>query len=117
MENEFFGGFIRLHILYHASEDSIFGLGILRELRRHGYELSPGTLYPFLHRMKERGLLKSEKELVAGKIRRVYRITDSGRQTLVKASEKVRGLFGELFSKKCLFFPDRRKPKKDNKDS
>ena len=62
MENEFFAGFIRLHILYHAYEEPIFGLGILRELRRHGYELSPGTLYPLLHRMEERGLLKSEKE-------------------------------------------------------
>ncbi|MGC8659670.1 MAG: PadR family transcriptional regulator [Desulfomonilaceae bacterium] len=117
MENELFTGFIRLHILYHASEDSVFGLGILRELQRHGYELSPGTLYPFLHRMEQRGLLKSEKELVAGKIRRVYRITDSGRQTLFEAREKVRELFGELFSQESSFFPEQRKPQKGIKDS
>ena len=98
MENEFFAGFIRLHILYHASEEAIFGLGILRELQRHGYQLSPGTLYPLLHRMEARGLLKSEKELVAGKFRRLYRITDSGREILFEAREKVRELFGELFS-------------------
>lgn len=109
MENEFFAGFIRLHILYHASEESIFGLGILRELRRHGYELSPGTLYPLLHRMEEKGLLKSEKELVAGKIRRLYSITVLGRETLHEAKEKVRELFGELFSQEGLFSPDRKK--------
>jgi PadR family transcriptional regulator PadR len=108
MENEFFAGFIRLHILYHSSEEAIFGLGILRELQRHGYELSPGTLYPLLHRMEERGLLKSEKELVAGKIRRLYRITDSGRETLLEAREKVRELFGELFSGENLFPAKRR---------
>jgi PadR family transcriptional regulator PadR len=98
MENEFFAGFIRLHILYHASEEPIFGLGILRELQRHGYELSPGTLYPLLHRMEDTGLLIFEKELVAGKIRRLYRITELGRKALCEAGEKVRELFGELFS-------------------
>ncbi|MEW6532355.1 MAG: PadR family transcriptional regulator [Thermodesulfobacteriota bacterium] len=98
MQNEFFHGFIRLHILYHASEESIFGLGILRELRRHGYELSPGTLYPLLHRMEKHGLLESRKELVAGKVRRVYVITKSGLSTLHEAREKVRELFGELFA-------------------
>lgn len=117
MENEFFSGFIRLHILYHASEDSIFGLGILRELRRHGYELSPGTLYPILHRMEERGILKSEKELVAGKVRRVYRITESGRETLLEARDKVRELFGELFSQEDLFSPERSRTEKDIEES
>ncbi len=117
MENEFFAGFIRLHILYHAYDGPIFGLGILRELRRHGYELSPGTLYPLLHRMEERGLLKSEKELVIGKIRRVYRITDSGRHTLLEAREKVRELFGELFSQEDLHSRDRWKTEKDIEES
>jgi len=98
MENEFFSAFIRLHILYHASEEPIFGLGILRELRRHGYELSPGTLYPLLHRMEEKGFLESTKELVNGRFRRVYRITEAGRETLLEARGKVRELFGELFS-------------------
>ncbi len=98
MENEFFSGFIRLHILHHAAEAPIFGFGILEELGRHGYKLSPGTLYPILHRMEEKGLLASQKELVAGKFRRVYRITESGRVTLREAKEKAQELFGELFS-------------------
>src|SRR5579875_2736613 len=43
-----FSGLIRLHVLYHAARGPIFGLEMIRELRRHGYELSPGTLYPLL---------------------------------------------------------------------
>jgi len=117
MKNVFFAGFIRLHILYHAYEGTIFGLGILRELHRHGYELSPGTLYPLLHRMEEQGLLKSENELVTGKIRRVYRITESGRQTLLEAREKVRELFGELFSQESLVSLDRRQTEKNSEES
>jgi PadR family transcriptional regulator, regulatory protein PadR len=117
MDNEFFAGFIRLHILYHASEEPIFGLGILRELRRHGYELSPGTLYPLLHRMEQRGLLTSEKALAAGKVRRLYRITGSGRETLVEAREKVRELFGELFSQDSIFPPKRRQIEKGAEES
>jgi DNA-binding PadR family transcriptional regulator len=117
MQNEFFAGFIRLHVLYHASQEPIFGLGILRELQRHGYELSPGTLYPLLHRMEERGLLQSETELVDGKIRRVYRITPLGRQTFSDAREKVQELFGELFSDEHGFCPQKSSAEKDIDDS
>ena len=98
MKNDFFLGFIRLHLLHHAAEGPIFGLGIIEELARHGYKLSPGTLYPILHRMEKQGLLKSRKELVSGKFRRVYAITSTGRRTLSEAKVKLRELVGELFS-------------------
>ena len=96
-QTEFVSGFIRLHILYHASRGPVFGLELIRELRRHGYELSPGTLYPILHGMEERGYLRSSRTLSSGKIRRVYRATASGRRALGEARAKVRELFGELF--------------------
>lgn len=97
MIREIYRAFIRLHILHHAGEEPIFGVGILRELQRHGYNVSPGTLYPMLHRMEEAGFLRSEKQVVAGKVRRFYRITDLGQATLTQAKEKVRELFAELF--------------------
>ena len=97
MDRDIFAGLIKLHILYHASKEKIFGLWIIEELRRHGYELSPGTLYPILHRMEKKGYLKSEKEIVKGKIRRVYSITAPGMEMLTEAKSKVRELFGELF--------------------
>lgn len=48
-DKDLYAGLIRLHVLHHAAIEPIFGLGIIEELRRHGYELSPGTLYPLLH--------------------------------------------------------------------
>lgn len=100
MDREFYTGFIRLHILYHANKEPFWGLWIIKELQRHGYDLSPGTLYPILHRMEKRGYLQSHKELVEGKIRRVYTITPTGKEMLENAMSKVRELFSELFEKR-----------------
>jgi PadR family transcriptional regulator PadR len=88
---------IRLHILHHASKQSVFGLWFIEELARHGYRLSPGTLYPMLHALEKRGYLRSEKKEVGGRIRRVYTATRAGRRALRTARERVRELFGELF--------------------
>ena len=57
---DFFLGFIKIHILYHASREPIYGVEILEELERHGYRLSPGTLYPTLHRLEKEGYLESK---------------------------------------------------------
>lgn len=94
---DLYGGLIRLHILYHASREPVFGLGIMDELGRHGYRMSPGTLYPMLHSMEEAGYLRSTSHVVVGKMRRTYRITARGRKALAAAKEKVTELFGELF--------------------
>ena len=94
---DLYSGLIRLHILYHAAQEPIFGLGIIEELARHGYRLSPGTLYPMLHALEEAGYLRSRPRSVEGKIRRNYLITSKGRTALSEAKEKVRELFGELF--------------------
>ena len=100
MDRDIYPGLIRLHILHHAAEEPIFGLGMMEELRRHGYELSPGTLYPVLHRMEEKGYLSSRKVRVKGRIRRTYKATTFGRRLLKQAKVKVLELFGELFEEK-----------------
>lgn len=96
-ERELYSGLIRLHILRHARDGGIFGLGMIEELAQHGYKLSAGTLYPLLHNMEKKGLLRSHEHLEAGKIRRIYKSTPSGRKALSMAKEKVRELFGALF--------------------
>jgi DNA-binding PadR family transcriptional regulator len=90
-------GLIRLHVLHHAAEGSIFGQAMIDELGRHGYRLSAGTLYPILHGMERHGYLRSRLELRNGRSRRVYRATAAGRKALAGARERVRELFGELF--------------------
>src|SRR3972149_572681 len=96
VEKIFYRGMVRLHILHHASRKAVFGFWFIEELARHGYRLSPGTLYPQLHEMERRGYLRSEKKEWEGRIRRVYRATPKGRGALREAKEKVKELFGEL---------------------
>ena len=93
---DFFLGFIRLHILYHASREPVFGLDLIRELARHGYSLSPGTLYPVLHRLEREGFLQAENQVVNGKFRKYYRSTKAGRQALGEAYGKVHELVNEI---------------------
>jgi DNA-binding PadR family transcriptional regulator len=97
---DLYSGFIRVHILYHASNGPIYGLWLIEELGRHGYTISPGTLYPILHGMEKRGYLESEKTIHRGKYRRVYKITKSGHAALQAANFKIRELFQELIEKK-----------------
>ena len=91
-----FLGFIRLHILYHASKEPVFGLNLIKELERHGYRMSPGTLYPILHQMESNGFLYSEKAVISGKMRKYYRITEDGKQALSQSYEKIKELSDEL---------------------
>jgi len=95
-DKDLYSGLIRLHILHHACQEPIFGAGIIEELARHGYRLSPGTLYPLLHGLEERGYLRSSGKSSGGQSRRVYRATPKGRKALAAAKVKVRELFSEL---------------------
>ena len=91
-----FLGFIRIHILYHASQEPVFGLSLIKELERHGYRMSPGTLYPILHQMESNGFLFSERTVNNGKMRKYYRITEDGRKALSQSYEKIDELTKEL---------------------
>jgi len=95
-DKDLYSGLIRLHILHHACQEPIFGAGIIEELARHGYRLSPGTLYPLLHGLEGRGYLRSSGKTNGGQSRRVYRTTPKGRKALTSAKGKVRELFSEM---------------------
>jgi PadR family transcriptional regulator, regulatory protein PadR len=97
---DLYSGMIRLHILHHAGREAIFGAGMAEELARHGYKISPGTLYPILHGLEEPGYLESEEERSGRSARRTYKITASGRRALKTAKLRVRELSGELFEGK-----------------
>jgi DNA-binding PadR family transcriptional regulator len=96
MLRDFFLGFIKIHILHHASKEPVYGLWLIEELGRHGYKLSPGTLYPILHKLEEEKLLKSYTENVSGKIRKYYRTTAKGIRTLTRIKEKIKELIEEV---------------------
>lgn len=92
----FFGGFVRMHVLYHAVREPIFGVEMMEELRRHGYDVGAGTLYPLLHQLEKAGYLVSNTEVVAGKQRKYYRATPEGAAALEAAKAKLRELVSEV---------------------
>lgn len=94
---DLYGGLIRLHLLHHASAGPLYGFSIIEELGRHGYRMSPGTLYPILHVLEKKGYLRSTARRQGRTFRRIYRITPSGRRALAGAKRKVIELFGEVF--------------------
>jgi DNA-binding PadR family transcriptional regulator len=93
---ELLRGAVFLHILHHASEEPVHGAWMSEELARHGYKVSPGTLYPTLHRMEVDGLLVSEKHIVSGRVLRVYRTTSAGELALAEGRHAVRELANEV---------------------
>lgn len=48
--------------VYRNLKIQICGVEIIEELRRHGYAVSPGLIYPTLHSLKKDGYLKSERK-------------------------------------------------------
>lgn len=96
MFRDFFLGFIRIHILHHAAEEPIYGAWMMEELKEHGYEISPGTLYPILHSMEQKGYLACEERVVEGHVRKYYTATEDGQRALVEVRQKMTELMGEV---------------------
>ena len=90
-------GFWKAHILHHAAEGPVYGQWIAEELRRHGYNISPGTLYPLLRRMEEHGWLKcGRRDGAALNARKEYRLTREGARVLKLVRQQVRQLHHEV---------------------
>lgn len=93
---ELLSGFVRLHILHHAAEGELYGQWMIEELARHGYRLSPGTIYPLLHGLEKKGYLFSREEREGRTTRKFYRATPFGLDALAVARAKAKELFGEI---------------------
>ena len=97
VDREILLSFWKVHILHHAAEGPLVGQWMLRELRRHGYEVSPGTLYPLLSRMQQRGWLRCEQDPSRGpRARKDYYLTTKGRRVLRLVTRQVTELHDEL---------------------
>lgn len=97
VEREILLSFWKVHILHHAGEEPLVGHWVIGELRRHGYGVSPGTLYPLLARMERRGWLKSRVGRKGGsRAPRKYTLTRKGRAVLSLLRRQVRELHREV---------------------
>jgi DNA-binding PadR family transcriptional regulator len=99
LKREVLLSFWKVHILHHADSNEIHGQWILNELRRHGYEISPGTLYPLLNRMARLGWLQCKADPARGRrARKDYRLTRHGRKILSVIREQLRELYDEVIT-------------------
>ena len=97
MQREILLSFFKVHILHHAAEEPVYGQSIIQELRRHGYDVSPGTIYPVLKRMETRGWLAvTDTKRSSSKDRQEYVLTSDGKKILAELREKVVELYEEV---------------------
>lgn len=96
LEREILLAFWKVHVLHRASEEPLHGQWMLTELQRHGYEISPGTLYPLLQRMERLGWLRSKASPRRGRARKDYRLTAKGQTVLEKLREQISELYDEV---------------------
>lgn len=97
IEREILLGFWKVHILHHAEKEPVVGQWVIRELRRHGYDVSPGTLYPLLARLAAHGWLACKVDPKGGaRARKEYSLTESGRQVLALLREQIVELHREV---------------------
>jgi PadR family transcriptional regulator PadR len=86
-------GYLDPVILAVLARDALHGYAVIEELKaRSGGELdlAEGTVYPALHRLERRGLLRSSWTTAEGRRRRVYRLTGSGRRELASRTREWR---------------------------
>ena len=101
-------GFWKVHILHHAAAHPVIGQWVVTELRRHGYDISPGTLYPLLKRLERNGWLRSEVAVGEGqRRRRYYHLTRRGAAVLNVLRETVVELHHEIVDEAVPHAPHR----------
>jgi DNA-binding PadR family transcriptional regulator len=95
----------------HLQEPQLLLLTALAEAPRHGYgliaevaaisggrvQLRTGSLYGALQRLVHDGLIRVEREeIVEGRARKVYALTEPGIQFVREQTARLRDLVGEL---------------------
>lgn len=85
MATEALKGHVDLLLLSVLEAGPAHGYGLVEALRERSdgaFDLAEGTVYPSLYRLERRRLVASGWESVAGRRRRVYRLTRTGRAEL-----------------------------------
>jgi DNA-binding PadR family transcriptional regulator len=95
---DFARGAVQLHVMHHAQSEEVHGTALIEELARHGHRVSPGTLYPMLHRLEQGGLLVSRDVVVEGRRRRLYSATASGKRAFRQCQAALRELADEVLT-------------------
>jgi DNA-binding PadR family transcriptional regulator len=98
IDREFLRGFTKLYALWRGSKRNAYGLAIVKEMREVGFELSPGTLYPTLEKLRREGDIVLRRQLIGGRVRKTYRLTAKGKRELEEVKERLRAIVRVVFS-------------------
>lgn len=87
-------GMLSFTILWMLSKRPMYGQELAAEIgKRRGEKPNPGTIYPALKDLANRGIIEAHAE---GR-NNVYELTRRGRVGLSKSLEYFRRAFGEIF--------------------
>lgn len=89
----FLNGVPELLILQLLERQPMYGYELVELIRASTdrvLSFGEGCVYPVLHRLEAEGRLSGSREVVNGRSRVVYRVTESGRRGLAESSEQWR---------------------------
>jgi transcriptional regulator len=99
---ELLQGTLDLLILRTLSLEPLHGVGVadrIRQITRGVFEIGPGSLFPALHRLEEKGWVTgSWGETEGGRRARFYTLTAAGRKQLTSETRAWRRLTGAVES-------------------
>lgn len=101
VDKSLLSGSSTLLILKLLSEKDMYGYEMIDTLRKRSqnvFELKAGTLYPLLHGLEEKGMLKVYEQEYLGKTRKYYSITKEGRKLLKSKTEEWNEYSGAIVS-------------------
>ena len=91
--NELASDMVRSSVIMLLYEKPLHGYSILRSLKsRFGKNISPSLVYPFLHQLEEKGIVTHSLRPIGKKTRKVYELTDEGRQLATVLFKRVASL-------------------------
>lgn len=83
-------GFLSYLILWNLSKKNMTGAELAKEIeKRKGSKPSPGTIYPVLKELKDKGMISSDKN-------KVYSLTSEGKHELKKACSSFCRIFYDM---------------------
>jgi len=83
MKRRFVKSFLDILILRSVEAESTWGYDIIKETEsKYKVKLRHGALYPMLNKLETKGYVKSRKQLQKGRVRKIYEITQRGKQLL-----------------------------------
>lgn len=98
--NHLIKGTLKPIILKLLKEDGrMYGYEItqkVKEITSGKIEITEGALYPTLHKLEADGIVSTEKEYIGKRVRKYYRLTESGKTQLTAQLNDVKDFIATL---------------------